>query len=196
VIVHPTLFFVIGASLGRTKALQTLLWNLTETFVPPVVIELHRGKESDEAIVDQASTEYHLLIEEANPASRDGFVGQASGRAGVGRARAGFALSTAASVQRARPSIDFLFQSATETCGRQAIGVSLAGSSRDRAEGLAAIKPRGGLTLVQDPATPESTLMPGAAIARPDVDRVLLLSKIEALLCLMVSDRRSGGTKS
>ena len=84
-------------------------------------------------------------------------------------------------VNFARPSVDVLFESAAETYGRGVIGVIMTGAGRDGALGLARIKQRGGLTVVQDAAA-ECTDMPKAAIAASTVDRILPLEKIGPFL--------------
>jgi two-component system chemotaxis response regulator CheB len=208
---------VIGASLGGTRAIQSLLGELPEDFPLPVVIVLHRGKESDEMLVSmlQKSTsltvseaedkevvvpgriylappDYHLLIDVGRTIlsveSSDGQSCPTKNSDGQDCPSYSFALLTDPAVQQARPSIDVLFQSAAETCGRRVIGVVLTGASRDGAEGLAFIKARGGLTLVQDPLTAESAIMPEAAVATSCVDLILPLAKIAAHLCSVSSE--------
>jgi two-component system chemotaxis response regulator CheB len=89
-----------------------------------------------------------------------------------------FALSTEAPILHARPSIDALFESAADAYAAQVIGVILTGASADGARGLARLKQRGGLALVQSPATAECQIMPAAAIAATQVDWVLPLAEI------------------
>src|SRR5205823_11907686 len=65
--------------------------------------------------------------------------------------RGSFALSTDARVQFARPSIDVLFESAAYAYGRGVIGIILTGANEDGAAGLAVVKQRGGVAVIQDP---------------------------------------------
>ncbi len=92
------------------------------------------------------------------------------------------ALSTDAPVQFARPSIDVLFVSAADAYGDRAIGIVLTGASADGAAGLARIKERGGVAIVQDPATSERRTMPDAALALTAADAVLPLEEIPAFV--------------
>jgi two-component system chemotaxis response regulator CheB len=88
------------------------------------------------------------------------------------------ALSTDAPVQFARPSIDVLFESAADTYGERAIGIVLTGANSDGAAGLARIKDRGGVAIVQDPETSHKRAMPDAALAATAADAVLELDAI------------------
>ena len=58
----------------------------------------------------------------------------------------------------------------------------LTGAGRDGARGAARIKQRGGLVVVQEPATAEGRGLPEAAIKACHVDRILPLSQIGPLL--------------
>src|SRR4030095_481948 len=98
---------------------------------------------------------YHLLVEEGH-----------------------FALSTDGAIADGSLSIDVLFESAAATYEEGVIGVVLTGANTDGAQGLAKIKEHGGLSVVQEPSTAESSIMPKAAMAASVVDRVLPLSEI------------------
>ena len=54
----------------------------------------------------------------------------------------------------------------------------LTGLNVDGAQGLASIKRRGGLAVVQDPATAEREMMPTAALGATRVDAILPLLEI------------------
>jgi two-component system chemotaxis response regulator CheB len=182
---------VVGTSSGGLKALQTLLSGLPANFPLPLVIVQHRGKDSEPGLCEfldrgsrlpvsepedkqnmlpshayLAPQDYHLLIEERS-----------------------FALSTEPPVAFARPSIDVLFESAADEYKEHAIGVILTGGNRDGARGLAKIKARGGLALVEDPASAAFREMPEAAIDSTDVDQILTLEEIAPFLSKLVSSR-------
>lgn len=93
-----------------------------------------------------------------------------------------FALSTDEPVSYARPSIDVLFESAADIYGEQVIGVILTGANQDGMQGLKKIKARGGITVVQEPTTAASAIMPTAAISAVTVDWIVSLSEISPLL--------------
>jgi two-component system chemotaxis response regulator CheB len=184
---------VVGTSTGGLRALQTLLSGLRAEFPLPIVIVQHRGNDSESGLCQflaQSSSvpvaepedkdpllpghaylaprDYHLLIENRS-----------------------FALSTEPAVGFARPSIDVLFESAADQYQQRAIGVILTGANRDGARGLAAIKSRGGITVVEDPSSATCREMPDAALALTDADWILRLSDIAPhLQQLTEPDRR------
>jgi two-component system chemotaxis response regulator CheB len=171
----------IGASWGGLQAIGQVLSDIPEELEQPIVIAQHRHPDSLEGTFvelmqqhtrrrvvdteDKASIEprhvyvappnYHLLIE-----------------------RGWLALSVDAHVQHARPSIDVLFESAAHAYGETAIGIILTGANEDGAAGLAEIKRRGGVALIQDPAGAQRRSMPDAAIAATVADAVLPLEEI------------------
>jgi two-component system chemotaxis response regulator CheB len=88
---------------------------------------------------------------------------------------------------RHRPAIDPLFRSAARTYGSRVVGVILTGALDDGAGGLAEIKKMGGVAIVQDPNEAEHSSMPRAALASTDVDHVLPVASIPALLIELAS---------
>ena len=62
------------------------------------------------------------------------------------------------------------------------IGVILTGANEDGAAGLARIKARGGVAIVQDPREAERRVMPDAALAATVADAVLPLEEIGKFL--------------
>jgi two-component system chemotaxis response regulator CheB len=92
---------------------------------------------------------------------------------------------------RSRPAIDPLFRSAADLYGARVIGVLLTGYLDDGVAGLAAIQRAGGLTIVQDPTEARAPDMPSAALARVDVDRVVPLHRMGALVAAAVGTGNS-----
>src|SRR5215510_14289117 len=89
-------------------------------------------------------------------------------------------------VHFSRPSIDLLFHSVADAYGDRTIGVILSGSGVDGADGIRAIKAKGGTTIVQDPASAAHTGMPQAARATGCVDVTLPLEEIGPALTNLV----------
>ena len=185
----------IGTSFGGLNALTGLLSVLPHGFPVPIAVVQHRTVspdggglsrllqehtrltivEADDKMPLVAGTvyiapaDYHLLVEEPGM----------------------LALSTDAPVRSARPSIDVLFQTASDAYGPGVLGVLLTGGSADGAEGLALVTARGGRAIVEDPATAECRTMPAAALAATAVDYVRPLSKIGEYLVTLVEGTRA-----
>ena len=98
-------------------------------------------------------------------------------------------------IRFSRPSIDLLFGSVAAVYGARAIGVILSGSNQDGADGIAAIKHAGGITIAQDPSTAEYRIMPQAAIDTGCVDLVITLDKVGETISALVarSKKRANG---
>ena len=173
---------VIGASAGGLKALQALLETLPATFLLPIVIVQHRSADTADLLRPMLQRSSALPVSE--PEDKQGIL---PGRVYLAPADyhllvepGHFTLSLEEPVWSARPAIDVLFESAADAYGERTIGVILTGANRDGARGLAAIKRRGGLAIVQDPATATNPAMPTAASA--GADRILSLLEIGPFL--------------
>jgi two-component system chemotaxis response regulator CheB len=88
---------------------------------------------------------------------------------------------------RSRPSIDALFRSASFAYGPRVIGVVLSGNLDDGSAGLADIKRRGGVAMVQDPEDADAPSMPTSAMETTDVDLILPAGEIGAKLAELVA---------
>ena len=81
-------------------------------------------------------------------------------------------------VHHQRPSVDVLFNSAALSAGANVIGVILTGMGADGAEGLLAVKERGGYTIAQDESSCVVFGMPREAIKRGATQKILPLPLI------------------
>ena len=182
---------VIGTSWGGLAALSEIVAGLPGDFPLPICIVQHRSKDSDALLVrllqdltslcvcdaeDKeplnprtiyiAPPDYHMLVESDY-----------------------ISLTVDSPVRFSRPSIDVLFKSASDTFGASAIGIVLTGATEDGAAGLARIAARGGKTIVQDPKTAESPIMPVSAIRAVPGTCVVPLSEVSSTLTRLVAER-------
>lgn len=175
---------VVGASLGGLHALEVLLAGFPQDFPAPIAVVQHRQKNSENTL--SLSLQRHIALPISEPEDGDAiakghvYLAPADYHLLVEFGR--FALSTDAPVEYARPSIDVLFESAADAYERKVIGIILTGANQDGVQGLASIKARGGLAVVQEPATASCPIMPKAAIAAVKVDWVIPLAEIAPLL--------------
>jgi two-component system chemotaxis response regulator CheB len=175
---------VIGTSSGGLKAIQFLVARLPGDFQAPVIVVQHRRKDSDSGLCRFLSQHSRLPVVEPDDKDpiENGHVYLAPHDYHLLIEGESFALSVDPPVAFARPSIDLLFETAAEEYGPRVIGVVLTGSNKDGAKGLAKIKSRGGLTLVEDPVYANYPQMPRAALDACSVDWVLPLQKMVPLL--------------
>ena len=175
---------VVGTSWGGLAALRTLVSGVPDTFMMAITLVQHRHKDSDHLLrvllqehtrlmvcevedkmplehgrIYVAPPDYHTLVEPGH-----------------------FSLSTDAPVRYSRPSIDVTFSSAADSYGHRTVGIVLTGANADGSQGLRQISDRGGMAIVQDPATSESPTMPAAAMKAVPRARVMTLAGISAFL--------------
>jgi two-component system chemotaxis response regulator CheB len=176
---------VVGASWGGLNAVGRLLAGLPERLELAFAVAQHRGAASRpgglEALLQLRSIYPVLEVGDKDPI-RPGRVYIAPPDYHLLVEPGFFALSVDERVNYARPSIDVLFESASDAYGERVIGVVLTGANQDGAAGLARIKRRGGVAIVQDPREAEAPAMPAAALAATQADAVLPLDEIGRFL--------------
>ena len=109
----------------------------------------------------------------------------------LGRSGANYVIELEASepVNRHRPSVDVLFNSAAIAAGKNAIGVILTGMGKDGAAGMLAMHRAGAHTIAQDEASCVVFGMPREAIAIGAADEVVALSAISERILTRLGDR-------
>ncbi len=105
---------------------------------------------------------------------------------GAGREGGRIALLDTPSAVAVRPSADLAMASASEVYGTRAIGVVLSGMGRDGADGVVAIKGRGGRVIAEAPDLAAIPWMPRAAISTGVVDAVLPVEEIPGAIARML----------
>ncbi len=171
---------VVGTSWGGLAALRILVGGLPATFKMAIVLVQHRHKESDHllrTLLQEHSPLKVFEIEDKMPLQQGSiYVAPPDYHTLVEPGH--FSLSTEAPVRFSRPSIDVTFLSAADSYGHRTVGIVLTGANADGSEGLRRISDRGGLAIIQDPATAESMLMPTAAVKAVPRARVMSLVEI------------------
>ena len=176
---------VIGVSSGGMNALKVMFSLLPKEFNTPIIIVQHISSQSENLWIKLLNDKSNLYIKEADEKESiehgKVYIAPPNYHLLIERDKT-FSLTIDERVNYARPSIDVLFESAAEAYKNKLIGVILTGSNNDGTNGLKRIKEYGGLTIVQDPATAESSYMPASAIAVVQMDYILTLENIIKLL--------------
>ena len=176
---------VIGVSSGGLNAMKTIFSLLPDNFSIPIVIVQHVSPHSENLWIQLLNNKSRLEIKEADEKeiidSGKVYIAPSNYHLMIERDKT-FSLTIDERVNYARPSIDVLFESAADAYQDKLIGVVLTGSNNDGSKGIKLIKKFGGLTIVQDPDTAESSYMPASAIAASIPDFILPLEEIIKLL--------------
>ena len=175
---------VVGTSWGGLAALRTLVAGLPESFMMAVMLVQHRHKDSDHllrVLLQERSAMEVCEVEDKMPVEHGRiYVAPPDYHTLVELGH--FSLSLEAPVRYSRPSIDVTFGSAAASYAHRTVGIVLTGANSDGAEGLRQISDRGGMAIVQDPATAESATMPAAAVKAVPRARVMPLGAIVSFL--------------
>ena len=88
-----------------------------------------------------------------------------------------------------RPSVDALFRTASMAYGPSVVGVVLSGYQDCGTAGMMSIKARGGVSVVQDPATALIPEMPHSVIDKVAVDHIVTPLELSKLLTRLAAER-------
>ncbi|MFN6946369.1 MAG: chemotaxis protein CheB [Cytophagaceae bacterium] len=179
---------VIGGSLGGMEAVSGIIKGLPGDFNIPVIVVLHRLKNVKSSLIQLLSKYSALPVYEIEDKTeiKEGavYVAPANYHTLIEKNRT-FSLDCSEAINYCRPSIDVLFESATEQFGNRLIGIVLTGANNDGSKGLKAIAENGGVTIVQDPDTAESDVMPVSALKLVKADKILDIKGIQSFLIFL-----------
>jgi two-component system chemotaxis response regulator CheB len=173
----------LGASTGGTEAIRELLMDMPADG-PGIVIVQHMPEKFTRVFAERCDALCAMRVKEAEDGDRvlQGHALIAPGNYHVRVCRDGASYAVRVEqgppVNRHRPSVDVLFESAAAATGENAVGVLLTGIGADGARGLLAMKRAGARTVAQDEASCVVFGMPREAIALGAADHVLPLSRI------------------
>ncbi len=173
----------VGASTGGTEAVKTFLSGIPEN-CPPILIVQHMPESFTGSFAARLNGLCLPKVIEAKGGEVvvPGTVYVAPGHSHLAIRRSGAGYLTellkTAPVNRHRPSVDVLFDSAAEFVGRNAIGVILTGMGKDGAQGLLRMRKAGGRTFGQDEGSCVVYGMPREAALIGAVDEVVSLSEL------------------
>jgi two-component system chemotaxis response regulator CheB len=170
---------IIGASTGGPHALSEIIPKLHRTFPLAVLIVQHLPVGFTKSFSERLSWQGSIALKEAEEGdaikSGQAFVAPSGYHTVVKNGRIGLNKRPNGDGMR---SIDVAMKSAAEVYEDKVIGVLLSGMGKDGADGMRAIKEKGGKTIAQDELTSVIFGMPKAAIDTGAVDKVAPLPDI------------------
>jgi len=181
---------VVGGSAGGVEALSQLVSDFPADLPAAVFVVIHVPAESISVLPDILTKAGPLPARHAEDGERI-----APARIYVARPDRHLLIKdghvrvlTGPRENRHRPAIDPLFRSAARACAARVIGVVLTGAGDDGVAGLRAIKNRGGIAIVQDPAEAAYPILPRNALEFVDADHLVSLDQMAALLNRLVRE--------
>ncbi|GAB3537517.1 chemotaxis response regulator protein-glutamate methylesterase [Noviherbaspirillum agri] len=161
---------IIGASTGGTEAIKDFLVQMPSD-CPGILITQHMPEGFTRSFAKRLDSLCKITVKEAEGGERvlPGHAFIAPGHSHLQLARSGAnyvtQLDQGPPVNRHRPSVDVLFESAARCAGKNAVGVILTGMGKDGAAGMLAMKNAGAYNFAQDEASCVVFGMPREAIA-------------------------------
>ncbi len=184
----------VGSSTGGTEALKEFLSRMPAN-APAVLMTQHMPEAFTASFAQRLDGISAMTVKEARHNERilPGHAYLAPGHSHLLVKRSGACyyteLSQAEPVNRHRPSVDVLFESAARAVGPNAIGVILTGMGKDGAAGLLAMRNAGAYTLAQDEASCVVYGMPKAAVELGAAQEVAPLQALAARVVERLSQR-------
>jgi len=160
---------IIGASTGGTEAIKEFLIRMPSD-CPGILIVQHMPEGFTRSFAQRLDGLCRISVKEAEHGDRvlPGHAYLAPGHSHLLLARSGANYQTQLDqgppVNRHRPSVDVLFQSAAINAGKNAVGVILTGMGKDGAAGMLKMKEAGAYNFAQDESTCVVFGMPREAI--------------------------------
>ncbi len=177
----------IGASTGGTEAIRQILVPLPAD-APAVMVTQHMPPGFTTSFAARLDGLCRIAVKEAVDGERilpgHAYIAPGGRHLRVGRSGSNYValVDDGPPVNRHKPSVEVLFQSAAACAGRNACGIMLTGMGDDGAAAMRAMKDAGSYNYVQDEASCVVFGMPREAIARGAADEVLPLAQIAPAL--------------
>ncbi len=187
---------VIGASAGGMESISAILKKLPIDFTVPIIIVQHLSPKSKGYMVSYLNKSSELQVKEADEKEKliSGFVYIAPANYHLLiEDDETFSLTVGEKINYSRPSIDLLFETASDVYQDNLIGIILTGANNDGSLGLKKIKERGGLTIVEDPDTAMVNIMPKAAMGATEIDYILGVDNIAKIIMKLVGYKNERG---
>jgi two-component system chemotaxis response regulator CheB len=173
----------MGASTGGTEATREVLINLPPDS-PAVLITQHMPPGFTKSYATRLNSLCRIQVAEAVDGERllpgHAYIAPGGLHLSVGRSGANYVacVQDGEPVNRHKPSVEVLFESAARVVGRNALGVMLTGMGADGAKAMRSMRDAGSWNVAQDEASCVVFGMPREAIAHGAAHEVLPLKQI------------------
>ncbi|MET0381813.1 MAG: chemotaxis response regulator protein-glutamate methylesterase [Burkholderiaceae bacterium] len=173
----------IGASTGGTEATKEVLTSLPHDS-PGVVITQHMPPGFTKSYADRLDSLCKIRVKEAVDGERvlpgHAYIAPGGFHLSVERSGANYIarVRDGEPVNRHKPSVEVMFESAARVVGPNALGIMLTGMGADGAKAMRAMKDAGSYNVCQDEASCVVFGMPREAIAHGAAHEVLPLNRI------------------
>jgi two-component system chemotaxis response regulator CheB len=177
----------LGASTGGTEATREVLVNLPADF-PAVMITQHMPPGFTKSYAARLDSLCRIRVKEATDGERvipgHAYIAPGGLHLSVERSGANYIarVRDGEPVNRHKPSVEVLFDSAARVVGPNALGVMLTGMGADGARAMKTMRDAGSWNVVQDEASCVVFGMPREAIAHGAANEVMPLSRIAPAL--------------
>lgn len=177
----------IGASTGGTEAIREVLVRMPADS-PGIAITQHMPPGFTTSFAARLNTLCQITVQEAVDGGRvlpgHAYIAPGGKQFWIDRSGANYVcvVRDGELVNRHRPSVEVLFQSAARVAGRNAFGIMLTGMGADGATAMREMRDAGSYNFVQDEASCIVFGMPREAILQGAADEVLPLAAIAPAL--------------
>ncbi len=174
---------VLGASTGGTEAIKDFLSGLPDQ-IPPILIVQHIPPIFSKAFADRLDRLFNFQVKEAEEGDwiqrNTVYIAPGNRHMRIAQKPNGLRVEITDDphVNRFRPSVDYLFDSAVQVKKAKLLAILMTGMGSDGAKGLLRLRQMGAHTIAQDEASSVVFGMPKAAIELGAAEKILPLDKI------------------
>lgn len=182
---------VIAASTGGPKALVSIISQIPSKINVPIFIVQHMPKNFTKSFADRLDQESQVDVVEAEHMMKieKNKVYLSPGDFHMTLKDGYIYLNQDEKVHGVRPAADHLFEAAAREYGKDLLGIILTGMGRDGADGMVKIKDSGGFNIAQSEETCIVYGMPGSAVKKGVVDKIMDLDDIPNALSRLIEVR-------
>lgn len=184
---HKSELIAIGSSTGGTEALRDIFQQLPAN-LPPIIISQHIPASFSTRLANRLDQVSEIAVKEAQEGDilQTGHAYLAPGSYHLKVKPHGYqlrlTLDNSLEVNRHKPSVEVMFDSAAELGGEKITALMLTGMGEDGAAAMLRLKEAGAHNIVQDEATSLVWGMPGTAVRLGAASEIVPLEKIAARL--------------